>query len=185
MFQEGVTEEEGNKPDRKDTLFVKYVQMKLVNIESQTALLFFGTEDGYMDPTAASLNEKHRFEHEYKNAQKTVGNIWCYDKSKSYDWVFALIVTKTIKNPVLFKNVEACASQLSQRLRKDKFRFVGVEFPQGWSNEKLFFEKIITVFRASLWKSLELWACFPTAEVDFFKMVKDKNGKEKESTSAK
>jgi len=177
---ERLPESEGNKGEGKRLTISYQHGSSLVSIAPGSALLFLGTEDGYMDPTAISINRKQHFERDYYRAKKTTGNIVHFETSSDY-WVYGLIVSKSKEDSVSFTAIEKCCGQLSKSLRNNNFYYAGIEYPQNWSEDKLFFEKILSVFRTSLSKSVELWAYFPNPELDVLKPIKDNRDKEREA----
>lgn len=149
-----------------------YKVMKLLDIDTNTALLFLGTEDGHMDSTARSLLEKFNFGEEYRRAEKTSGKVWVWKMSNDY-YIYGLIVSKTFKeNSVSFVTLEACCKELSKILRQDKFEYVGLECLKDWHNsDTTFTEKVVTMLRHSLPRSVyELWVCYREEKDDCFGM---------------
>lgn len=152
--------------------------MHLSKMEAQTGLMFFGTEDGYMDPTAISLNERFNFENDYKKASKTVGKVWCFKKCPNeHYYIYGLIVAKS-SGPVSFVNIDSCCKDLSRMIRNDKWLYMGMEALVEWSGEdKTFTEKVVNLLRYSLPRKFvkELWVCFQQSEHDMLKMCPENN----------
>lgn len=146
--------------------------MKLLNIDPSTALLFLGTEDGHMDTTALSLDEKFHFGQEYKRVEKTSGKVWVWKKNKDY-YIYGLIVSKTFMvNSFSFVNLEACCKELSKMLRQDESQYVGLEYLKDWhDSDTTFTEKVVTMLRHSLPRSVyELWVCYRDERDDCYEM---------------
>lgn len=174
FFQEGLSEGEGNRAIAS-SLKVVYRIMPLITIESYTGLLFFGTEDGYLDSSAKSINDKLNFANEYQSAAKSVGKIWHRNKRNSDKYfVYSLIVAKSRKDKVLFTNVEQCCRELQKQLKRDETEFVGLEALKDWQGQdNTFTEKVSTMLRNLLHKPVkEFWVCYRQEDHDVHNMTK-------------
>uniref|UniRef100_A0A1B6GF14 Macro domain-containing protein n=1 Tax=Cuerna arida TaxID=1464854 RepID=A0A1B6GF14_9HEMI len=179
---EGLSEAEGNKPTQTG-VYVKHTVMDLVTIAAQTALLFLGTEDGHLDSAATNLNNKFNFVNDYKKSKKIVGKTYRNELSNDY-YIYSLIIAKTAKDKILFTNVEECCKDFSKWLRKDEFEFVGLEVAVEWSGDTTFTEKIVTLLRNSLPRSVkQLWVCYRDPKDDVHDMHGRQTSTPKQSTS--
>lgn len=156
--------------------------MRLKDIEKGTALLCFGTEDGHMDSTAISLDEKFSFQPLYKKATKVVGNVWVWGNSQDY-YIYSIIVSKTfVKNQVCFVTLEKCLKELATILKKDEFQYVGLESLTDWSDDDTFTEKVVTMLRHSLPRTVyELWVCYQNEEADKYDLCSKYASKQQNS----
>ncbi|XP_046665092.1 uncharacterized protein LOC124357382 isoform X4 [Homalodisca vitripennis] len=179
---EGLSEAEGNKPAQSG-VSVKHIVMDLVTIAPQTALLFLGTEDGHLDSAATNLNNKFNFVNHYKKTKKIVGKTYCNELSNDY-YIYSLIIAKTPKDKILFTDVEECCKDFSKLLKKHKFEFVGLEVAVEWSGDTTFTEKIVTLLRNTLPRSVkQLWVCYRDPKDDVHDMHGKQSSMPKQSTS--
>jgi len=131
----------------------------LVTIESETALLFFGSEDGSVDKCGEDLDRKFNFLLEYKKQNKVVGDVIRLEKRNEV--LYGLIVRKKESDAFSYINFEKCLSGLRKMVRKDRFVYVGVEAFYE-SNDSDTMEKVITVMKCVLTDpNLQLFVCWP------------------------
>jgi len=131
----------------------------LVTIESETALLFFGCEDGSVDKSGQDLDRKFNFLLEYKKQNKAVGDVIRLEKRNEV--LYGLIVRKKQSDAFSFINFEKCLSVLRKMVKKDKFVYIGIE-AFCVSNDSDTMEKVISVLKSVLTDpSLELYVCWP------------------------
>jgi hypothetical protein len=131
----------------------------LVTIESQTALLFFGSEDGSMDKCGEDLDRKFNFMLEYKKQRKAVGDVIRLEKKNEV--LYGLIVRKKQSDAFSYINFGKCLFTLRKMVKKDEFIFIGVEaFCVNEDSDTM--EKVISVMKSILTDpSLELFVCWP------------------------
>ena len=131
----------------------------MVTIESETALLFFGSEDGSVDKCGEDLDRKFNFLLEYKKQNKVVGDVIRLEKRNEV--LYGLIVRKKESDAFSYINFEKCLSGLRKMVRKDRFVYVGVEAFYE-SNDSDTMEKVITVMKCVLTDpNLQLFVCWP------------------------
>lgn len=131
----------------------------LVTIESLTALLFFGCEDGSVDKCGEDLDRKFNFLPEYRKQRKAVGEVVRLEKRKEV--LYGLVVRKKLGDAFSYVNFENCLSLLRKMVRKDKLYYIGVEaFCE--SNDSDIMEKVITIMKIGLTDpNFELYVCWP------------------------
>ena len=131
----------------------------MVDMESETGLVFFGTEDGNMDECGKSLDNKFNFALDFRKEQKRVGMVLQFEKRKEY--IYALIVKKKETDPLSYVNLEKCLNELKKRAKTDKTEFLG--FQAFCDNQDdLATEKMITLVRNVFFlQELELYFCYP------------------------
>lgn len=131
----------------------------MVDIEAQTALIFFGSEDGGVDECGKLLDHKFRFLHEYRTQQKTVGQV--IRLLRNNEVMYGLIVRKRENDAFSYVTFEKCLYELRKIIRKDKFIYVGIEaFLIGDDNATV--EKVISVVKNVLLNpELQLYVCWP------------------------
>lgn len=156
-------DKKGPAGKRSNGPFVQESLKPLVEILSQTALVFLGTEDGHMDRTAHNLNVKYHFANYYKTEKKVVGEVVRMEKNNEV--LFSLIVRKTVDEPLSFIALETCLKKLNKLLTVDKFFFVGFEAFNDPTDDTMM-AKISTMLRTTLKSSLELWICWPDGVVN-------------------
>uniref|UniRef100_A0A1B6C5J9 Macro domain-containing protein n=1 Tax=Clastoptera arizonana TaxID=38151 RepID=A0A1B6C5J9_9HEMI len=149
---------------------LKEANKKLVEIESETALVFLGTEDGHMNKTAEDLNKKFHFFNKYRNETKVVGDVL---RLEHKEIIFSLIVRKKADEPLNFQIFENCLKKLNKHLNTDKFEYVGFEAFDDPSDDMIMC-KIISLFRSTLKNKIELWICWPPGVVNLEKDYKTK-----------
>jgi len=151
--------EEDSHYQRKKHLPVSHRSHRLVTIESETALLFFGSEDGSVDKCGEDLDRKFNFLLEYKKQNKVVGDVIRLEKRNEV--LYGLIVRKKESDAFSYINFEKCLSGLRKMVRKDRFVYVGVEAFYE-SNDSDTMEKVITVMKCVLTDpNLQLFVCWP------------------------
>jgi hypothetical protein len=132
---------------------------RLVTIEPQTALLFFGSEDGSVDECGKDLDCKFNFLLEYKKERKTVGDVVRLEKRNEV--LYGLIVRKKERDAFSYINFEKCLIALRKLVKKDEFCYIGIE-AFCVSNDDATMEKVITVMKNVLTApELELYVCWP------------------------
>jgi hypothetical protein len=131
----------------------------LVTIENQTALLFFGSEDGSVDKCGEDLDRKFNFLLEYKKQHKAVGNVIRLEKQNEV--LYGLIVRKKQSDAFSYTNFGKCLFTLRKMVKKDAFFYIGVEaFCVNDDYDTM--EKVISVMKSILTDpSLELYVCWP------------------------
>jgi hypothetical protein len=131
----------------------------LVNIESETALVFFGSEDGSVDDCGKNLDCKFNFLLDYRKQAKRIGDV--IHLLKRDEVLYGLIVTQRQTDPFSYVNFEKCLYELRKHLRKDNFVYIGIEaFCRDDDNETM--EKVISVMKSVLPASgLKLYVCWP------------------------
>jgi hypothetical protein len=131
----------------------------LVTIERETALLFFGSEDGSVDKCGEDLDRKFNFLLEYRKQNKVVGDVIRLEKRNEV--LYGLIDKKKQSDPFSYINFEKCLITLRKMVKKDKFIYIGVEAFCA-SNDSDTMEKVITVMKNILTDfTLELYVCWP------------------------
>jgi hypothetical protein len=131
----------------------------LVTIESATALLFFGSEDGGVDKCGEDLDRKFNFQLEYKKQKRVVGDVIRLERRNEV--LYGLIVRVKQSDAFSYSNFEKCLFTLRKLVRKDKFFYIGVE-AFCVSNDSDTMEKVISVLKNILTDpNLELFVCWP------------------------
>jgi len=131
----------------------------LVTIETQTALLFFGSEDGSVDKCGEDLDRKFNFLLDYKKQRKAVGDV--IRLVKQNEVLYGLIVRKKQSDAFSYVNFEKCLFVLRKMVKKDEFSYIGIEaFCVNDDSDTM--EKVISVMKTVLTDpSLELYVCWP------------------------
>jgi hypothetical protein len=131
----------------------------LTDIESATALLFFGSEDGGLDNCGEDLDRKFSFLPEYRKQPKKVGTVTRLVKRDEV--LYGLIVRKKQSDVFSYLNFENCLVELRKMVRKDEFIFIGVEaFCDRDDSDTM--EKVITVMKYIITDpKLEFYVCWP------------------------
>jgi hypothetical protein len=128
-------------------------------IESQTALLFFGCEDGSVDQCGNDLDRKFNFLPEYRNQHRAVGGV--IRLLIRNEILYGLIVRKKETDPFSYINFEKCLVSLRKFLKADGFFYIGVEAFYA-RNDPDTMEKVISVMRCMLTDpKWELYICWP------------------------
>jgi hypothetical protein len=132
---------------------------RLIDIESSTALLFFGSEDGSLDKCGEDLDRKFKFLPEYKRQLKKVGGV--IRLLKGGEVLYGLIVTKKQSDAFSYTNFQKCLLDLRKMVKKDEFTYIGVEaFCDRDDSDTM--EKVITVMKNIVTDPyLELFVCWP------------------------
>jgi len=131
----------------------------LVTIESATALLFFGSEDGSVDKCGEDLDRKFNFLLEYRKQKRVVGDVIRLEKRNEV--LYGLIVRVKQSDVFSYINFEKCLVTLRKMVKKDKFFYIGVE-AFCVSNDSDTMEKVISVMKNILTDpNLELYVCWP------------------------
>jgi hypothetical protein len=131
----------------------------LVTIESETALLFFGSEDGSVDKCGEDMDRKFNFLLEYRKQCKVVGDVIRLERRKEV--LYGLIVSKKQGDTFCYINFEKCLSTLRKMVKKDKFFYIGVE-AFCVSDDSDTMDKVISVMKSILTDpNLELYICWP------------------------
>jgi hypothetical protein len=131
----------------------------LVTIESQTALLFFGSEDGSVDECGKDLDRKFNFLLEYRKQRRTVGGVIRLETKGEV--LYGLIVRKKETDVFSYINFEKCLHALHKLVRKDAFFYIGVE-AFCVNNDDVTMEKVISLMKTVLTgPELELYICWP------------------------
>jgi hypothetical protein len=159
LFSQPEKEEEDHYPKSKRTLFVQHWQYRLVDVETQTALLFFGSEDGSVDDCGRDLDRKFNFLPEYKIQTRRIGNV--VRLMKRNEVLYGLIVKRRQSDVFSYVNFEKCLYELRKLLRKDEFVYIGIEaFCVDDDNDTM--EKVISVMKVVLLApGLQLYVCWP------------------------
>jgi hypothetical protein len=151
--------EEDHYPKSKRILFVRHRQHRLVDIETQTALIFFGSEDGSVDNCGTDLDRKFNFMLDYKRQSKKIGNVIRLEKKGEV--LYGLIVRQKETDVFSYINFEKCLYELRKFLKKDDFLYVGIE-AFCVDDDPGTVEKVISVMKGVLLASgLELYVCWP------------------------
>jgi hypothetical protein len=131
----------------------------LVDIENQTALLYFGSEDGSVDKCGEDLDRKFNFLLEYRKQKKVVGDVVRLEKRNEV--LYGLIVRKKQSDAFSYINFEKCVYNLRKLVKKDQFFYIGVE-AFCVSDDSGTMEKVISVMKSILTDpTLELYVCWP------------------------
>lgn len=131
----------------------------MVTIETETALLFFGSEDGSVDKCGEDLDRKFNFLLEYKKQNKAVGDVIRLERRNEV--LYGLIVRKKQSDTFSYINFEKCLSVLRKMVKKDRFVYIGIEAFYV-SNDYVTMEKVISVMKNVLTDpTLELYVCWP------------------------
>lgn len=131
----------------------------MVDIESATALLFFGSEDGSVDKCGNDLDCKFKFLLEYRKQPKAVGSVVRLEKRNEV--LYGLIVRKKESDAFSYIHFENCLLELRKMVKKDKFIYIGVEAFCD-RNDSDTTEKVITVMKNIFTdSSLQLFVCWP------------------------
>jgi hypothetical protein len=132
---------------------------RLIDIENQTALLFFGSEDGSLDKCGEDLARKFNFQQDYSKQSKAVGGVIRLEKRNEV--LYGLIVSKKQSDAFSYINFEKCLSTLRKMVKKDKFFYIGIEaFCVNDDSDTM--EKVISVMKNMLTDpNLELYICWP------------------------
>lgn len=138
---------------------MKHVRHPLVDIETETALIFFGSEDGGVDESGTDLDHKYNFLLEFRKKPKVVGDVIRFIKKKEV--LYGLIVRKKQDDEFSYIHFEKCLYELRKHVKKDEFVFVGVQ-AFCTDDDPLTMEKIISVMKNVLTApGLELYVCWP------------------------
>lgn len=131
----------------------------MVDIESQTALLFFGSEDGNVDNCGRNLDCKFNFLLDYKRQMKRIGDVIRLEKKREV--LYGLIVRQKQTDVFSYVNFEKCLYELRKLLKKDGFIYVGIE-AFCVNDDKGIMEKVISVMKGVLLApGLSLYVCWP------------------------
>jgi glutaredoxin-related protein len=131
----------------------------LVDIATQTALVFFGCEDGSVDECGKDLDRKFNFMLEYKMQKKITGDV--VRMVKRNEVLYGLIVRRNLNDVFSYVNFEKCLLALRKFLKEDKFTYVGIEAFLV-NDDDVTMEKVISAMKAVLSApGLELYVCWP------------------------
>lgn len=131
----------------------------MVDIESETALIFFGSEDGSVDNCGRGLDCKFNFLLDYKRQTKRIGDV--IRLVKKDEVLYGLIVKQRDTDVFSYVNFEKCLYELRKLLRKDNFVYIGIE-AFCVNDDKDTMEKVISVMKGVLLApGLELYVCWP------------------------
>ncbi|PNF40938.1 O-acetyl-ADP-ribose deacetylase 1 [Cryptotermes secundus] len=151
--------EEDQYPKSKKTLVVRHQPYPLVDIESLTALLFFGSEDGSVDNCGKTLDCKFNFLPDYKRQMKRIRDIIRLEKKNEV--LYGLIVRQKQTDVFSYVNFEKCLYELRKLIKKDDFKYIGIEAFCVNDDEDTM-EKVISVMKGVLLApGLELYVCWP------------------------
>jgi hypothetical protein len=130
----------------------------LVDIQCQTALVYFGSEDGSVDKCVKDLDYKFNFLQEYKRETKRVGDV--VRLVRKYEYLYGLIVRQTETDVFSYVNFEKCLYKLRKFLKKDDFFYIGIE-AFCTDDDKDIMEKVISVMKGVLLDpNLKLYVCW-------------------------
>lgn len=131
----------------------------MVGIESETALIFFGSEDGSVDNCGRNLDFKFNFLLDYKRQMKRIGDVIRLEKKREV--LYGLIVRQKQNDVFSYVNFEKCLYELRKLLKKDEFVYIGIE-AFCVNDDKGTMEKVISVMKGVLLApGLELYVCWP------------------------
>ncbi|KAJ9591095.1 hypothetical protein L9F63_002376, partial [Diploptera punctata] len=152
------SDNEDKKPPNSKS-FYKTRIIPLVDIERETGLVFFGSEDGNIDECGKMLDRKYDFSFDYRKQQKHVGTVQKFVKKQEY--IYGLVVKKKESDPLSYVNLEQCLTDLKKKIREDKTEFIGFQ-AYIENNDELAFEKFMSLVRTVFFYSPnEIHLCYP------------------------
>lgn len=158
VFQPEKADDSHNSRSKR-SLPVTHVRYNLVSVVKDTALVFFGSEDGDVDECGKDLDKKFNFLLDYRKQPKTVGGV--IRLVKKDDVLYGLIVRKRKDDAFSYIHFEKCLCDLRKQLKKDDLWYIGVEAICA-EDVPLTVEKIITVMKNILTTTdVELYVCWP------------------------
>lgn len=143
-------------PPRQMKCKVTNALYPLVEIENGTAILYFGTEDGFISEDIEDLDKKFRIIIDYKSTRKQLGDIIHAHKNNDAYSLYGCIVRKTKDAPFDFMSFHKCITQIKKK-NKDYYYVAFQAFLD--SSDDLIVNKIVNMLRHSLIK-LEIYVCW-------------------------
>jgi hypothetical protein len=152
-------QEEDHYRKSKRTLAVRHRQSRLIDIESETALVFFGSEDGSVDDCGMDLDRKFNFLLDYRKQKKQIGEVVRLEKKGEV--LYGLVVRQRPSDVFSYANFEKCLRELWKHLKADRFQYIGIE-AFSVKDDDVTMEKVISVMKGPPpVPGLELYVCWP------------------------
>lgn len=128
----------------------------LTNIEPETIILYFGTEDGSISSTIRQLDKKFGVLQNYRHLNKLGEPV---RTTKGLYEIYGCIVRKLEKDRFSFEQFELCL----QKIRKVKCNYFYIAFERAEST--LFNDDLITLIKF-IFHDLDIYTCAPIDVTD-------------------
>lgn len=137
--------------------YVKHVVQPLTDIQSQTGLVFFGSEDGVTSFEMECLAKKYDYLQEYKNKKKITGDVIKIINRNEY--LYGLIIRRLHSQQIVYSEFEKCLFNLRKMLKADETVYIGI---QGFveNGDQVLTDKLVNLMQNTL-QDVEIWVCWP------------------------
>lgn len=137
------------------------VDYPLINIESGTLIIYFGTMDGAITDEMKTLDEKFRILRDYKNNPRTLGKpVVTMTPDKNFV-LYGCIVRNKERDPFNYERFQECLSAIQRENRKlghNAYSFVALTAVED--GEDLLLQKMLNLLRHSL-NNVSIYVCWP------------------------
>lgn len=136
--------------------YVKNVPYPLWDIETGTAIIYFGTEDAYVSDDIQKLDHKFRFIHQYKSDNRQLGSVIQSPVCNGQYKLYGCIVKKNAKDSFNFTSFQKCVETLKKNNRNG---FDYVAFQAFKDSDNVLMSKITNMLRLYL-HHVEIYVCW-------------------------
>lgn len=140
---------------------VKNVEKPAVQIEAETAIVYLGSEDGYVTEEIDSLSTKFRtVRRDYTTSNRKLGDVIQTWSNDNYYALYGCIVKKQRDDLFDYISFQKCINRLKTLNRKENmFYFVAFQAFVDKSDD-LIITKIVNMLRYSL-IGVDIYVCWP------------------------
>ncbi|KAF2883990.1 hypothetical protein ILUMI_22188 [Ignelater luminosus] len=139
---------------------VRNVEKPVVQIEPETAIVYFGSEDGYVSEEVDSLSTKFRtVKRDYTTSNRKLGDVIQTWSDNNYA-LYGCIVKKQKDDLFDYISFQKCINRLrTLNSKENKFYYVAFQAFLDQSDD-LVISKVINLLRYSL-RDVEVYVCWP------------------------